>query len=64
MYDGLPLKVKKIEEFVDFKGTGQNLIIVDLLNPEPYVQPPEPKRFRGSAATQGQGSGGADIGLH
>ena len=46
LYDGLPLKVMKIEEFKDFKGTGKNLIIIDLLNPEPYVTPPEPKRFR------------------
>lgn len=37
LYDGLPLKVMKIEEFQDFKGTGKNLIIIDLLNPEPYI---------------------------
>ena len=49
LYDGLPLKVTKIEEFQDFKHTGKNLIIIDMVNPEPYVPPPEPKRFRQSA---------------
>ena len=50
LYDGLPLKVNKIEEFKDYKRTGKNLIIIDLVNPEPYVSPPAPKRFRQSAA--------------
>lgn len=52
LYDGLPLKVVKIEEFQDYKRTSKNLIIIDLVNPEPFVPPPEPKRFRQAGMSQ------------